>query len=120
MNCYNHQNTPAVAICKNCSKGLCPECLTEVKNGIACTATCVDEVIAINALINNNKKAHGRVVGSYNRSAFVYFSLSVLFLLTGSMYPDLRFYMLSAGGIFLLVAILTYWSTKKMKNEQEM
>jgi len=119
MNCYNHRNVPAVATCKNCSKGLCPDCLTEIENGIACKATCIDEVIAINTMIQNNKKARSTVSSSYNRAMFVYIGMGILFLYTGFLYDGLRFYMLSAGALFLILGVWTYFSIRKLKAEQK-
>ncbi len=46
MKCYNHHSIEAVGVCKNCSKGICPDCLTDVGNGIACTASCAEELKA--------------------------------------------------------------------------
>jgi hypothetical protein len=117
MNCYNHQNVPAVAICKNCNKGLCPECLTEVENGIACTATCIEEVKSINALIKSNKTLTGRAKGTYYRTIFIYFAMSLLFFYSAFLYPDLKFYMLPAGGIFLFMSLLTLNAARKYKKD---
>ncbi len=117
MNCYNHRTIPAVATCKNCCKGLCPECLTEVENGIACTTTCVDEVKTLNALINNNKKSTDRVAGIYNRNAFIYAALGLLFFYSGFRYNDLRVYGIAAGCIFLIGAILMLNTARKYKNK---
>ena len=115
MNCYNHHNVPAVAICKNCNKGLCPECLTEVENGIACTATCVDEVNSINALISRNKNLTGRAAGNFYRTVFIYFAMALLFFYAGIAYSDLKLYMFPAGGLFLLFSVLTLIAARKYK-----
>jgi hypothetical protein len=115
MNCYNHHSVSAVAICKNCSKGLCPDCLTEVENGIACTATCVDDVKLLNNLINKNKNATGRAAGAYYRTTFTYLALSLLFFYSGFLYPVMKFYMLPAGLIFFLVSISAFISARKYK-----
>ena len=40
MKCFNHPLTEAVAICKACGKGVCPECGLESENGIACQQSC--------------------------------------------------------------------------------
>lgn len=36
MNCFNHEDTASVGICKVCGKGLCPECITDLGHSIAC------------------------------------------------------------------------------------
>lgn len=115
MNCYNHRTVAAIGVCKNCNKGLCPDCITDVENGIACTTTCVEEVKTLNALINKNKNATDRVSSSYNRSAFIYFAVGILFISTGLFYPELKFYMFFGGGIFILGALLMLNTAKKYK-----
>jgi hypothetical protein len=40
MKCLNHPEREAVAICKACGKAVCPECLLESENGIACQQSC--------------------------------------------------------------------------------
>ena len=115
MNCYNHQTVPAVAICKNCNKGLCPQCLTEVENGIACTSTCVEEVKTINALISRNKNLTKRATGNYNRAVFIYFAMALLFFYSGFTYAVLRYYMFPAGAIFLFISIWTLIAALKVK-----
>lgn len=113
MNCFNHVTTPAVAICKNCNKGLCPDCLTEIKNGIACTATCIGEVKSINELIERNKNLSKRAVSTYNRTVFIYGSMGLLFIYAAYIYPELNLYMYPAGGLFLLISVLTFIANKK-------
>ena len=115
MNCYNHHSVPAVAICKNCSKGLCPDCLTEIKNGIACTSTCIDNVKLLNSLIDRNKNATKRTVAIYYRTAFTNLVIGVLFLSSGFFYPAMKFYMLPAGCIFLIISISSFISARKYK-----
>lgn len=56
MNCFNHRASDAVGICKHCNKALCHDCLTDTGDGLACTATCVDDVRMLNALIVRNRK----------------------------------------------------------------
>lgn len=115
MNCYNHQTVPAVAICKNCSKGLCSQCLTELENGIACTATCIEEVKTVNALFDRNKNLTKRAAGNYNRAVFIYFAMAMLFFYSGFAYTDLRYYMFPAGVIFLFISIWTLIAALKIK-----
>ncbi len=56
MNCFNHQDKPAVALCKSCGKALCGDCLAELSNGIACKGSCEDRVNLINRIINRNSQ----------------------------------------------------------------
>jgi hypothetical protein len=115
MNCFNHPTITAVAVCKNCSKGLCPDCLTEVENGIACTATCIEEVKLVNALIHKNKRATERVAGSYYRTTFIYFAMALLFFYAAFAYADLKLYGAIAGAIFMIGGFLTLYTASKYK-----
>jgi hypothetical protein len=36
MNCFYHPDTPAVALCKYCQKGLCTECAIDLGSGMSC------------------------------------------------------------------------------------
>jgi hypothetical protein len=46
MNCFNHENQCAVAICMNCGRGLCHSCCEEFRDGILCKS-CVRETIKL-------------------------------------------------------------------------
>ena len=104
MHCFNHTIVEAVGICKNCNKGLCRECISELENGIACKSTCVDEVNALNVLIAKNKKAYSRTAGSFYRNAFIYGALSIVFIVWGIKENYLRNFLVPAGIIFLIGA----------------
>ena len=67
MNCYRHSSDPAVGICKHCHKALCHECATDTGDGIACTATCVETVHALNGLIDRNRKT----VAAQQKNAYI-------------------------------------------------
>jgi hypothetical protein len=54
MECFNHTGIPGVGICKSCGKALCPDCITELENGIACKGSCEDRVRMINSIIDAN------------------------------------------------------------------
>jgi hypothetical protein len=47
MRCYYHHDSEAVGTCKNCGRGLCPACVAEVENGLACQHRCEEEVRAL-------------------------------------------------------------------------
>lgn len=76
MNCYNHNDQPAVGICKHCNKGVCPECLADTGDGLSCKGHCFEEVTMINKLINHNKKV---IKGSHGN----WTSSGILFLIMG-------------------------------------
>jgi len=65
MNCYVHRDRPAVGLCKACGKGLCPECLVEIADGLACRGRCEERARRINAMVD----ANDRILASANRQA---------------------------------------------------
>jgi hypothetical protein len=45
MNCFEHRQSAAVAACRCCGKGLCPDCVQETgPTSIVCGAACAEEV----------------------------------------------------------------------------
>lgn len=40
MECFAHQNTAAVGVCKSCGKGVCRTCAVQVDRGLACSESC--------------------------------------------------------------------------------
>ena len=83
MKCYNHAENDAVGVCKNCSKGLCKECLTEVNYGIACTLTCIEEVERIDKLIKKGSQSYKTVYASQMRNAYLIGSMGIVFIFFG-------------------------------------
>lgn len=55
MKCFRHQERDAVGLCKSCSKGVCPDCVAEVGNSIACKETCKEDVAATDDMIQRSK-----------------------------------------------------------------
>ncbi len=59
MNCSYHNDKPAVGICKNCQRGLCPECAVETPSGLACPERCEHMVLLLDKLVQQSGKARG-------------------------------------------------------------
>jgi hypothetical protein len=117
MKCFNHPEIDAIGICKNCNKGLCRDCLTELENGIACTATCVDEVKQINTLINRNKQSFNFASGAHMRNAFMFGAMGIVFIVFGLITEGLTGFLSVMGLLFLLGAIFSFISAKKIKRK---
>jgi hypothetical protein len=115
MKCFNHPVADAVGICKNCNKGLCKDCLTELENGIACTATCVDEVLQINSLVNKSKTASNNTSDAYRRSAIMYAGMGVVFIIFGFILDGLQGFLSVMGTLFIIGAILSLVTAKKYR-----
>lgn len=48
MNCYYHQDTVAVGICRSCGRALCVASITDINGLIACKDHCEKQVEYIN------------------------------------------------------------------------
>jgi hypothetical protein len=118
MKCYNHPDKDAVGICKNCNKGLCKECITEVDNGIACTSSCIEEVKLINSLINRNKQSYKTASGAHYKNAYIYCGLGIVFIIFGLTTEGLKGFLTVVGSIFIIGAIFSVISANKYKKEK--
>ena len=56
MRCFYHPDQDAVGMCKNCGRGLCPQSLAEVENGLACKGRCEEQVRAINMVQDRSRR----------------------------------------------------------------
>ncbi|MDI9239111.1 hypothetical protein QLQ15_09335 [Lysobacter sp. LF1] len=56
MRCFNRHGADAVGACKQCGKGLCPLCLTDLGHGLACKDLHEDDVQGINSLVMRNRQ----------------------------------------------------------------
>lgn len=115
MKCYNHPETDAVGTCKSCSKGLCHNCLTDTGNGIACTATCVEEVKTLNKLTESNKSRH-KSLAKYLLNMALLVSAIGAFILFISLYIEdesgVNFSIL-IGWAFVLAGAVNFYSSFK-------
>jgi hypothetical protein len=104
VKCYNHHEKEAVAICKNCHKALCDDCLSDVGNGIACRNSCEDRVLALNALQRKGENALKRSSKSFYGLAAFLFLMGIIFLV------NLR---TDEGGVRTFDILLTtvFWAT---------
>ncbi|NVO10811.1 MAG: hypothetical protein HXX16_12665 [Bacteroidales bacterium] len=118
MKCFNHPTIDAIGICKNCNKGLCKDCLTEVENGIACTSTCIEEVKLINSLIKRNKKSYKTASGAYYRNAFIYAFFGLVFIVFGIISDGLMAFTIIIGVVFFIGAALSVNSGRKYNKEE--
>jgi hypothetical protein len=65
MNCFYHHDRPAVGICKNCQRGLCPDCAAEVRDGLACGGRCEGKVELLSRLVARSRQALSKAAVSY-------------------------------------------------------
>ncbi|HEU6446911.1 MAG TPA: hypothetical protein VFV23_00550 [Verrucomicrobiae bacterium] len=120
MKCFYHPQIEAVAICKNCGKGLCFECASDVGNGVACKGKCESEVQALNEQLLRNRTMHLKSSEAHMKST-IFLSMIGFFFVGFSFYMHDKFsfaFILPAGVIFLVVALLFYRLAKKLKQQK--
>jgi hypothetical protein len=62
MNCFNHQESDAVGVCRNCSKMICRECLffSELPVGVVCSEYCFEKVTWLINILEENEQLKPR------------------------------------------------------------
>ena len=85
MNCFNHPETPAIGICKACSKGLCLACATDLGYGIACKAKHEQRVDDLEMILSKNIQA-------FSDASKNQFIIPALFLFMGFVFAGFGLY----------------------------
>jgi hypothetical protein len=123
MKCFNHQSENAVALCKSCSRALCPDCIAEVGLSCSCRNRCEADVAILNDLVQR-----GRTVYQKNSSTLFwaglftslmgsgFLLLGVVSIATGqplavSVIPTIM------GTLFLAWGISYFVSARRMKQK---
>ncbi|MBI2834374.1 MAG: hypothetical protein HYX76_08110 [Acidobacteria bacterium] len=111
MRCFYHRERDAVATCKNCGRGVCPDCAVDVGNGLACRDRCEAEVRSLNEIISRNKTAYQKTQSAYARTALFYAVVALACALAAVM--DWRGYgwVLGPAGVIFAVAAYLHYST---------
>jgi hypothetical protein len=99
MNCFTHRDTPAVAICKHCGKGLCGDCARESSSGVSCEGDCAARVLEGRAVSHWTYVERRRVIRRRLLEAIVASAIGILLLVgAASTYPGNL-----GGAIFLFL-----------------
>lgn len=119
MNCYYHPETPAVAICKYCQRGLCSECGANAGDSLACKGLHEEQVRGIEALMQRNILQSKRIGSDYLRNTIFYGVVGILFAAFGIsqlQWLGLQAVVYIAIGLALLwAALANYLESRKYK-----
>jgi hypothetical protein len=99
VECYYHRSVAAVGICRNCGRGLCPECAVDLNDGLACRARCEDKVrrsIALVDAANRQRKTPGTTL-FLGVTGLVIVGLGALLFRDGGHGPGALFVLLGAA-----------------------
>ena len=113
MKCFNHPSNDAIAICKNCNKGLCKDCAVDVGNGIACKGICENEVVAINKVVQQSKGAFINNSKIYSQYAIWLVLIGVAFIISSIFLAKIDGFLIFMGLLFLVGASFSYSASKR-------
>jgi hypothetical protein len=71
MNCFKHRATSAIGICKSCGKGVCPDCVADTGQGLACRDSCEERVGILGRMITDNARVM-KTANAQTRSTGIY------------------------------------------------
>jgi hypothetical protein len=114
MKCFYHPQVDAVALCKNCSKGLCSACAVDVGNGVACKDRCEAEVKALNEAIQRGKSAH-RKSGALCVRVAIFAGLAGLVFFVFGLFAEgaLTWFCVSLALVLFLIAFFYYSASRR-------
>ena len=109
MNCFNHQSTSSVGVCRICGKGLCHECLTDLGHGIACKDSHEELAESYHHIIEKNAKVYKDANKNIMIGPLFMGFMGIVFLWSGIIsrqgLPNLAFIM---GIGFIIFGIVIY------------
>ncbi len=117
MKCYNHADVDAVGTCKTCCKGICHDCLTDVGNGIACTASCVEEVREVNGLVERSKTIYKKASKTNSKWGYFLSALGLLALLFNRQSEANDTSIFVFGFMTIIVGIFSFFISYTQKNK---
>ena len=110
MQCFNHTDTPAVAICLSCGKALCKSCAVSSNDFIVCSQVCKGKLSMKRSLSDKEPTTYLAV------SKFI-FSVGIVFFLAGCLIiafePNMRII-----GIFSIVISMVNFLTSNFLKKQ--
>lgn len=115
MKCFYHPTMDAVAICKNCGKGLCAESAVDMGNGVACKNGCEAEVEAMIKVFQQSKKAFENYRKTYLQYAIWMLLLGIGFLISALFLTRTAGLLIFSGLLFLVGALYTYLAAQRYK-----
>ncbi|NOX70630.1 MAG: hypothetical protein GXP15_15675 [Gammaproteobacteria bacterium] len=113
MQCYQHHEKHAVAVCRHCGKATCPDCCNDTGAGIACSSDCARELQENHQLQQRLKQSLG--VGTnppMPASVPTYFFFGLILLTTGIYLsltrPHIDYLTIAVSSVFFVMSGVTY------------
>jgi threonine/homoserine/homoserine lactone efflux protein len=125
MRCFYHPTTDAVAACKSCGKGLCPDCATDLGKGVACRGRCEDDVRSIIQLVERNIRMSPMSADLIRRASSTRMNSAVFSLVLGAVMVGYSLlsernlhFLTAAGGCFLVYGVVQLLSARRRADQQ--
>lgn len=117
MECFYHSSVAAAGTCKNCHRGICRECLSEVPEGIACRERCERQATAIGKLWKQSD-------GAFAVYAFLLVAMGAIFI--GLEVSNAIRYgtdsvsamPIAMGAVFVAVGIVLAWKAYRSRRTE--
>ncbi len=117
MKCFQHPQVDAVAICKNCHKGLCTDCAADLGNGVACKGRCEAEVAALSDLQQRNKTAFEKAAGHFMRAGIMTGLIGLFLSASGVVWWNQGgWFSFLFGAVFLLGAFFMFGTSRRYRS----
>ena len=121
MNCFNHRENVAIAVCKTCGRAMCTACAQDLGFAVACNETCAREAAELNEINRRAKRIYG--VGdapkNFPLGAAIWGSFAILFVGFGTydLFHDARLYWfpLLFGVLSATISVTAYRRAKAMQ-----
>lgn len=104
MNCFNHPDVTAVAICSRCAKGVCRDCAVDLTRATACKDRCEVEVRRLLDLRDFSLSQPAIVRATLQQSKMVQVRAAIGMLITAGMFVLLSVLTRSMAPYFLPLA----------------
>jgi hypothetical protein len=116
MKCFSHPATDAIASCKHCFKGVCPQCARDTGIGVVCSPACEEEVRSIRAMVERNRKAYPLAARSQSRNAIWFTALALVLIVFGIIAHRgfMSNYLIVFGILMLLGAAFSALTARRM------
>ncbi len=116
MKCFTHPSADAIASCKHCFKGVCPQCARDTGIGVVCSPGCEEEVKSIRAMVERNRKMYPVAARNHSRNAIWLTALALVFIVFGVIAQRgfMSNYLMVFGVVVLLGAAFSALTAHRM------
>ncbi len=116
MKCFKHPQSDSFGVCKFCLKGVCSECADDTGVGLACSAECREQVMALKAMMARSTQAFPLAARSHTRNAVLLGLFGAVFAVISALsYSDFYMFMLlfSIAVVMFVGSLFSFLNARK-------